>query len=85
MDVEITSHASERLEERNIEVEQVKAVLINPERVVEDQGGTKVAQRRIERRGQKYLLRCVYTEKENGFRLITAYLTSKIEKYMGKT
>ena len=41
----------------------------------------KVAQRRYIVEGKEYLLRVIYEEREDMYEVVTAYLTSQIERY----
>ena len=50
----------------------------DPEHVDQGYGGRKVAQKIINRK----LLRVIYEEHEDRIIIITAYTTSKIEKYL---
>lgn len=82
MRVYYTKHAIEVLKERDISSEMVESVLKNPEQVIE-RDNVSIAQSIVEREDRKYLLRVFFVKEEDGIRIkvITIYLTSKIEKY----
>ncbi len=75
-----TKHALEVLRERNISSELVENLLKSPEQVIE-QENVSIAQSIVERAGKEYLLRVFFVEEESSIRVITIYLTSKIENY----
>jgi len=52
-----------------------------PMQIVEGYGGRKVAHRRYIIEDKEYLLRVIYEEKEDMHVVVTAYLTSQIERY----
>lgn len=70
-------HALDRMKKRGITEKMVLETLKDPEKVVEGYRDRKVAQKMFDDK----LLRVIYEEKENGIEVITAYLTSKVDKY----
>lgn len=75
-------HAERQLIERNISLEEVGAVLLKPDQVIDtDIAGRKIAQKIIERGGVKFLYRVVHVEEKGDNLIITAYRTTKIDKY----
>lgn len=81
MTVRLTAHALEEMRRRGISAEQLDETLKQPEQVVDAQKGRKVLQRRFEMDGTTYLIRAIVEDDLGGTVVITAYRTSKIEKY----
>ncbi len=70
-------HALERLEERGISAKMVEEVIRDPDNVNYGAKGRKIAQKLIDEK----LLRVIYDEEEYKIVVISAYVTSKVEKY----
>ncbi|WP_457754600.1 DUF4258 domain-containing protein [Thermococcus sp.] len=77
-DVVFIPHALERMNERGISKELVVETLTNPDKVGEGYLGRKVAQKNMDGK----LIRVIYEEHEDKIIVITAYITSKIDKYL---
>jgi Domain of unknown function (DUF4258) len=73
----LSPHARARIAERGIEPEWLDAVLQRPQRVVPAQAGREERQAVVEREGKRMLLRVIV----EGDLVITAVLTSKLDKY----
>ena len=73
------SHALERIKERGISKDLVIEALTNPDKVEEGYFGRKVAQKVVDEK----LIRVIYEEHEDEIIVITAYITSKVDKYLG--
>lgn len=54
----------------------------SPDQVFKRKGGKKVVQKLYNRLDKDFLLRVIYSQKENLIIVITAYWTSKIDKYL---
>lgn len=78
-----TAHAQLEMVRRQITETQVAQVLRAPEQTEEGRSGRLVCQSRIERGypPRMYLLRVVVDVDRRPAQVVTAYLTSKIEKY----
>jgi len=85
VEFEIIPLALKKINQRHIPVEWVKQVLNLPEQVVEGYEGRQVAQRVYHLSGKKMLLRVVFETMEDKKVVITAYLTSQVERYWRKT
>ncbi len=72
-----TKHALERMRIRGITKEEVIDAITNPEKEITDSYGNLIAHKVI----KKYLLRVFYYIEEDSKIVITAYKTSKIDKY----
>ena len=72
-----TKHALERMRIHGITKEEVIDAIINPEKEITNSFGNFIAHKVI----KKYLLRVFYRIEEDSKIIITAYKTSKIDKY----
>ncbi len=61
--------------------EQIEDAVINPTQVVDGYGDRKVAHKKFFRDDKEYLLRVVYEETQDGYTVVTAYITSQINRY----
>jgi len=76
----ITGHAASQMEERQITPEQVRAVLARPEHVSPVRAGRVVAQAV----DGAYLFRVFVDVDRDPAEVVTAYRTSKIDRYRSK-
>ncbi|MDY6863164.1 MAG: DUF4258 domain-containing protein [Thermodesulfobacteriota bacterium] len=79
--IEIIPIARKKSKRRGIPEEWIIETINFPAQIVEGYGERKVAHRKYLREGREYLLRVVYEEKEELNKVITAYLTSQVERY----
>lgn len=79
--VEIIPIAQLKAQRRGIQKEQIEDAVINPTQVVDGYGDRKVAHRKFFRDDKEYLLRVVYEETQDGYTVVTAYITSQINRY----
>lgn len=82
--IEIIPLARKKLSRRGVPEEWVHETLRAPEHTVPGHGGRLVAQRRWRARDKTYLLRVVHEETQSQLVVITAYLTSGIDRYWRK-
>ncbi|MDB9507519.1 MAG: DUF4258 domain-containing protein [Microcystis aeruginosa BS13-02] len=81
----LKDHVLQEMEKRDIPPELVKSVLNNPEQIVSGYNNRKVYQSRLDfGDGKEYLLRLIVESDREPIEVITAYRTSKINKYWGK-
>ncbi len=64
--------------------EQIYETVRSPDQLVQGYGSRKVAQRKYRRKGKDYLLRAVLEGHEEKIRVVTVYMTSKIDRYWEK-
>lgn len=77
-----TDHARLEMQRRDIEEEQVTAVLESPEQAEEVRPGRVVYQSRFAKEdGRVYLLRVIVDVDRVPAAVVTAYWTSKVRKY----
>lgn len=86
MQVFITDHAKFEAERRNIPEELIKSTIEEPEQQIPSKKGRVIFHQRYYDRigGKEMLLRVIGKEEAGEFVVITAYKTSKIEKYWAK-
>ena len=80
--IRITPYAEEKLRRRELSRSLVERVTAEPEQLFEE-GARKVAQSRYTdtAKGKEFLLRVIYEESGEDKLVVTAYQTSKIQKY----
>ncbi len=78
MQISFTKHALQRIKARKISKDAVIDTIENPDSIKNDSYGNLVAQKIRD----KYLLRVFYVIRGNTKIIISAYQTSKIEKYI---
>ena len=78
MPIKFTKHALERMKIRGITKEEIIDAIHNPEKELKDSFGNIIAHKLK----KKILLRIFYYNKEGSKIVITAYKTSKIDKYL---
>ena len=77
----VTDHAAFELERRGILLEQVQEVLRKPEQKLIVRKGRQVLQSRVVHEGKQYLIRVFVDVDRKPVEVVTAYRTSKLEKY----
>jgi len=80
-EIEIIPIAKKKMDRRGIPESWVGEALRSAEQIVEGHGGRSVAQQRRRIRRKERLLRVVFEETQDKYVVITAYLTSDIERY----
>ncbi|QMW02344.1 DUF4258 domain-containing protein [Spirosoma foliorum] len=78
---ELSKHALEQIELRNLTLEMVDSVLSAPDSIFEEGDGQKIYQGVVERDTKDYLLRIFVNGTKTPNLVKTVYLTSKIKKY----
>ena len=78
MPIRFTKHALERMRIRGITKEEIIDVINNPDKELNDSLGNFI----VHKLKKKYLLRVFYYNLEGSKIVITAYKTSKIDKYL---
>jgi len=69
MEINITRHAAERMQQYNVSEDLVKDAIINPNDIVESYGGRKVYQKKL----NGYVLRVIVEENKEIKRVVTVY------------
>ena len=86
MKIIITEHAKFEADRRNISEELLKTVVEVPQQKLSSKKRRVILQNRYydETEGKEMLLRVIGIEVAEGFKVITVYKTSKIDKYWQK-
>ncbi|MBI5700890.1 DUF4258 domain-containing protein [Candidatus Saganbacteria bacterium] len=80
--IKLSLHADRQLNERDLSLKDIESVINKPDQLVSAKTkGRKIAQKIIFRSKIKFLYRVVYVKEGHDFLVITAYRTTKIEKY----
>jgi hypothetical protein len=80
-EIELIPIAKRKLERRGIPEKWITETLNSPAQIVEGYGGRRVAHKKYMIEGKEYLLRVVYEDKEEQNTVLTAYLTSQVNRY----
>ncbi|MBI4688040.1 MAG: DUF4258 domain-containing protein [Nitrospirae bacterium] len=82
MKFEISRHAQEEINRREIPQDLVETILQNPQQIVGEYGQKKAYQSIINMEaGKDYLVRVIVNDTVNPSKVVTVYKTSKIRKY----
>jgi hypothetical protein len=81
LDFVLTPHASSELRRRGLDETMVRQVLADPEQRMAVRPGREVVHSRLELAGRRYLVRVFVDVDRNPAEVVTAYRTSKIDKY----
>ncbi len=83
MDIVISDHARFQMGRRQLSEEVIRDVATNPQQMVELKQKRKVCQSRYydQNEGREMLLRIICEERTDQLFVITAYKTSKIDRY----
>lgn len=76
-----SSHAIFEMQRRGLTEDLVRRVLLNPEQRYRVRQGRDVLQSRVEMENRLYLIRVFVDTEESPAQIVTAYRTSKVEKY----
>ena len=79
--IEIIPLALKKIKQRKISIEWIEETLKSPEQIVDGYGNRKVRQKKYILEDKEMLLRVIVDEDKDRFVVITAYLTSQIERY----
>jgi hypothetical protein len=80
-DYVITNHASFEMKRRGISPKQVQKVLKNPGQRLTIRRGRDVLQSQVSEGGRRFLIRVFVDVDRSPAEVVTAYRTSKIDKY----
>ena len=81
MRVRSTAHAERQLVERGLSKDSVLEVLVTPGQVIQQEAGISVFQQRYAEGGKEYLIRVAARLEGSTWVVLTAYKTSKVQKY----
>ena len=80
----LSEHVRQEIERRRIPLTLLEAVLEKPGQIVPSRGAAKAYQSKCEIGGKMFLLRVIVDGSGDPAVVVTAYRTTKIEKYWGK-
>ena len=78
MPIKFTKHSLERMRLRNISKEEIIETIENPDKILNDSFGNKI----VHKVKKRYLLRVFYHIEGDSKLVLTAYKTSKFDKYI---
>ncbi|WP_114984868.1 DUF4258 domain-containing protein [Cyclonatronum proteinivorum] len=81
MALQFSKHAIERLSARGIQKELVLEVLQTPDTIIEESNCVRIFQKLDVQKGNSYLIRVFVNVCKEPKLIITAYRTSKVNKY----
>ncbi len=76
-----SEHAKNQLVERKISIQLIEKILLEPQQILEVKSNRKIAHRVFKIDNQNFLLRVIFEDYGTRLEVITAYLTTKIDKY----
>jgi hypothetical protein len=82
--VRFASYALEQIRERGLARAAIQGAITNPDQVLPGKRTRLIAQKRMREDDREYLLRVVYEEGAGQITVVTAYKTSKVDKYWRK-
>lgn len=82
MTIRFTDHAYAQLKERNLSEADVVVTIREPDHVIRQSSARLRALRKIRKRNRTYLLVVIYDEEGTSKEIVTAFITSKIKKYL---
>jgi len=77
-----SQHALNQMRERDISKREISFILNKPDGLVEQSSGKFQAVKLVIKNSRPFLLVVIYRQTDAGYRIITAFLTSKINKYL---
>ena len=80
----LSSHVRQEIERRRIPLTLLEAVLEKPDQVVPSRGAAKAYQSKCVIGDKMFLLRVIVDDSVDPAVVVTAYRTTKIQKYWGK-
>ena len=79
----LSNHAQEEIERRKIPRPLLEATLEKPGQIVPERGALKAYQSKCDIGGKIFLLRVIVDDSVDPAVVVTAYRTTKVEKYWG--
>jgi hypothetical protein len=82
MKIVLSEHARNQMLERNISKREIISTIINPDKIIKQTQNKFQAVRLIKKNGKEYLIVVIYRLSNSAQKVITAFLTTKIKKYL---
>lgn len=82
MKIVFSKHARSQMLERNISEDEIIFTLLSPDRTIVQSQSKFQAVKLTKKNGKKYLMVVIYCRMNSTKKIITAFLTAKIKKYL---
>lgn len=82
MKIDFSEHAKNQMTERNISEDEIISAIIYPDKIIKQTLDKFQAAKLINKSGKRYLLIVVHRKINSSKKVITAFLTTKIKKYL---
>lgn len=82
MKIVFSEHAKNQILERNILEGEIISTITNPDKIIKQTQGKFQVVKLIKKTGKKYLIVIIYHQANSTKKVITAFLTTKINKYL---
>ena len=82
MKIIFSRHARDQMIERNLTENEIISTLSEPDKIILQAERKFKAVKLINKEGKKYLMVIIYRKTNSILRVITAFLTTKIKKYL---
>ena len=84
MSFKFSKHSLDQINRRNLESSVIEIVINEPDKIVKADDCTNIHQKIVHEKGKDYLYRVFLNTCKTPHLIITAYKTSKIDKYENK-
>jgi hypothetical protein len=82
MRIVFSEHARHQVLERNLLESEIISTILKPNKIISQSHGKFQAIKLIKKNGKQYLMIVIYRKTNSSLKVITAFLTSKIKKYL---
>ena len=80
--ITFSKHAIIQLKERNVSRDQIKESFRSPDKIIKQSPNRFRLLKIVQKQGKDYLLVIVFERKRSSDEIITAFITSKVKKYL---
>jgi hypothetical protein len=82
MKIVLSEHAKKQMLERNLIESEIISTILKPDKIIPQSHGKSQAVKSIKKNRKQYLMVVIYRKTNSSLKVITAFLTSKIKKYL---
>jgi hypothetical protein len=82
MRIAFSEHAKHQMLERNLLETEIISTILKPDKIIPQSYGKFQAVKLVKKNGKRYLMVVIYRKTNSSLKVITAFLTSKIKKYL---
>jgi len=82
MEIVFSEHAKHQMLERNLSKSEIISTVLKPNKIIPQSHGKFQAVKLVKKNGKQYLMVVIYRKTNSSLKVITAFLTSKIKKYL---